>query len=101
MKGFAVLEDDPNPYQHTGFWSFQITDRNSQSRYAGRYESPSFHALANEIVPFAFTWQPGPTKGQAVAGTVNIAGESQNFPACDDDISCRSSVISITTNFYS
>lgn len=97
MKGSAVLEN-PHPHQRAGFYSFPITDRDSDTKNVAGYGPPSFHALANEIIPFAFTWRPGPTKGQAVAVTVNIAGESQNFPACDEDISCRSSIISIAAN---
>jgi hypothetical protein len=97
MKGSATL-DNSNTQQQAGFWSFPITNCNSRSRHVGGHRRPSFHALANEIIPFSLAWRPGPTKGQAVADTVNIAGESQDFPECNDSISCRSSVISIATN---
>lgn len=94
MKGSAALSESfSRPEQQAGFWSFPILDHDDDRiRNTGGYGEPSFIPLQNRILPFAFTWRPGPVKGQPVAVAVNIFGD------CDDrDEPCHSSITSIAT----
>ena len=66
----------------------------------GEYGEPVTFPLPDESEPFAFSWRSGElgTANQIVL-VVNIAGESLDFPECDDTLSCKSSVLSLETEF--
>lgn len=96
MKGNVTLSPEEIAAGYTvppaGFWSFPVEDISSSSTYG----TPEFFPLPDETLPFAFSWRAGEegTTNQIVL-VVSIAGESQNFPECDEDFSCRSSVTSL------
>ena len=92
MKGNVTLSPEEIAAGYTvppaGFWSFPVD--------GGSYGVPEFFSLPDETLPFAFSWRAGEegTTNQIVL-VVSIAGESKNFPECDEDVSCRSSVTSL------
>ena len=94
MKGNVTLSPEEIAAGYTvppaGFWSFPVEDSSST------YGTPEFFPLPDETLPFAFSWRAGEegTTNQIVL-VVSIAGESKNFPECDEDVSCRSSVTSL------
>ncbi|KAL3937830.1 MAG: hypothetical protein SGBAC_007142 [Bacillariaceae sp.] len=98
MKGDALLnfgnatDNRLHSAPKAGFHSFPVS--------AEGYAAPSFIALPDETLPFAFTWRSGEldTTKQIVL-VVNIAGESMDFPECDDAARCRSSITSILADF--
>lgn len=71
-----------------GFWSFPVSESG--------YGNPEYFPLPSESIPFAFGWRSGEegTTNQ-IALIVNIAGESLDFPECDETFACRSSVSSL------
>ena len=93
MKGSARLTQ-PHPHR-AGFFSFPISARIGQD---SGYGPPSFLELPNEIIPFAFVWRRGVNSNKPIAFTVNIAGASQDYPECDETLTCYSSVTSIATD---
>ena len=96
MKGDAGLTPEEIAAGYTvppaGFWSFPVHAMDGSSTYG----TPEYFPLPDEILPFAFSWRAGEegTTNQIVL-VVNVAGESKDFPECDEDFSCLSSVTSL------
>lgn len=95
MKGDAVLtEEDKLTFSapKAGFHSFPVQEDG--------YGAPSFLAIPDEEIPFAFTWRAGEVDtDKQIVLIVNIAGESKDFPECDETASCYSSVVTLETDF--
>lgn len=96
MKGDAALTPEEIAAGHTvppaGFWSFPVHALDDSSTYG----TPEYFPLPDETVPFAFSWRAGEegTTNQIVL-VLSIAGESKDFPECDENASCLSSVTSL------
>jgi len=96
MKGNVTLTAEEIAAGRTvppaGFWSFPTHVIGGSSAYG----TPEFFPLPDETIPFAFSWRAGEegTTNQIVL-VVSIAGESKDFPECDETVSCRSSVTSL------
>lgn len=92
MKGNVTLSPEEIAAGYTvppaGFWTFPVEDSSSSA-----YGTPAFFPLPDENLPFAFSWRAGEegTTNQIVL-VVSIA---KNFPECNEDFSCRSSVTSL------
>ena len=107
MKGDAALSqaDILNNYTapKAGFYSFPVLhgdDEEEEEKEGPSYGEPSFLAIPDAAIPFAFTWRSGEedTNKQIVL-IVNIAGENLDFPHCDDTASCYSSVLTLLADF--
>jgi hypothetical protein len=96
IKGSAILpflnitDNESIQAAQAGLYVFPFEDDS--------YQEPIFQTLANEVIPFAFTWRRGETVDMPVAFAINIAGESMDYPLCDPTVECRSSVTSIQVN---
>ena len=92
MKGGSYLTGDEIAAGYTvppaAFWSFPVDD--------STYGAPEVFPLPDETLPFAFSWRAGEegTTNQIVL-VVSIAGENKDFPECDENVNCRSSVTSL------
>jgi hypothetical protein len=95
VKGTSVLSDDEGNHENAqaGLHVFVTTEDDSSEM--SRYADPIFQPLPNEAIPFAFTWRRGASDDELIAMSVNIAGESLDFPECDENIACYSSITSI------
>jgi hypothetical protein len=89
MKGDAALEANSTfAPPKAGLHVFSVD--------ANGYGEPAFLALPDASLPFAFTWRSGELETtNQIAVIVNIAGENQDFPHCDESASCRSTVQTI------
>lgn len=96
MKGNATLSAGEIAAGYTvppaAFWSFPVDGSSSSSAYG----TPEVFPLPDVTLPFAFSWRAGEegTTNQIVL-VVSIAGESKDFPECDEVVNCRSSVTSL------
>lgn len=90
MKGDAALEEDQASFSppKAGLHVFPVTNNG--------FGTPAFQALPDASLPFAFTWRAGELEtDNQIAVIVNIAGENQDFPACDETTNCRSTIQSV------
>jgi len=95
MKGNAALDEESgSAYSalNAGFYAFPTKEYG--------YGSPSFIALPENSLPFAFSWRSGEVDtNKQIVLVANIAGESRDYPACGDIDRCQSSITSLLADF--
>ena len=96
MKGDAGLTPEEIAAGYTvppaGFWSFPVHATDDSNTYG----TPEYFPMSDETVPFAFSWRAGEEKTtNQIVLVLSIAGESKDFPECDESASCFSSVTSL------
>ena len=94
MKGDAGLDEESESVYSApsaGFYAFPVMENG--------YGAPSFFALPDNSLPFAFSWRSGEVDtNKQIVLIANIAGESRDFPACGDIDRCQSSITSLLSD---
>jgi len=94
MKGDAGLDEESESVYSApsaGFYAFPVMENG--------YGAPSFLALPDNSLPFAFSWRSGEVDtNKQIVLIANIAGESRDFPACGDIDRCQSSITSLLSD---